>query len=140
MLPHTPHNLPVNFWAKYSQLTVNPWPVIANFAWLDLACGQLRDDLDTRGLRDNTIIFFVCDNGSIQDPAGVHRDAERSKPYAVSRRCRHTDHDLTGIDLTNEAAVANRSTVFGERYAEAACATNPAAVLPAGPPPITTTS
>ncbi|MGB7324678.1 MAG: sulfatase [Rubripirellula sp.] len=154
MLPHTPHNPPAELLAKSSKLTDSE-PVArywANVEWFDRTCGELLNDLDQRGLRDNTIIVYVCDNGWIQNPATANRDAERSKrtPYEGGVRTpimiswpghitprmdtehlastidlwptiakllgtKHPD-DLSGINLTNEATVANRSTVFGEQY------------------------
>ena len=36
--------------------------------WFDLTCGELMDNLDENGLRENTLIYYVCDNGWIQNP------------------------------------------------------------------------
>ena len=154
MLPHTPHNPPADLLAKYRKLTDSD-PVAsywANVEWFDRTCGELLDNLDERGLRKNTIIVYVCDNGWIQNPTTANRDAERSKrtPYEGGVRTpimiswpgkitprMDTEHlastidlwptlagllgtphpdDLPGINLTDDAAVKKRSTVFGEQY------------------------
>ena len=154
MLPHTPHNPPPDLLAKYQKLTDSE-PVArywANVEWFDRTCGEVLQHLDERGLRKNTIIVYVCDNGWIQDPTTANRDAERSKrtPYEGGVRTpimiswpgkivprMDTEHlastidlwptlagllgtshpdDLQGINLTDDAAVKERSTIFGEQY------------------------
>jgi arylsulfatase A-like enzyme len=62
-----------------------PLPVAKYFAmceWFDETCGQLLDILESKQLRDNTIVVYVTDNGWIQDPQGSGY-APRSKqtPY-----------------------------------------------------------
>lgn len=70
MLPHTPHNPPERWLAQFkdkcpSLATAKYW---ANIAWFDETCGQLLDHLDQQGLRDNTIVVYLADNGWEQDP------------------------------------------------------------------------
>jgi uncharacterized sulfatase len=50
--------------------------------WFDETCGQLLDYLDSRDLRNNTLVVYVTDNGWIQNPQG-RGFAPRSKqtPY-----------------------------------------------------------
>jgi uncharacterized sulfatase len=36
--------------------------------WFDETCGQLLAMIDDKGLRDNTLVVYVTDNGWIQDP------------------------------------------------------------------------
>ena len=50
--------------------------------WFDETCGQLLNLLDEKGIRENTIVVYVTDNGWIQDPQG-NNFAPRSKqtPY-----------------------------------------------------------
>ncbi len=71
-LPHRPHNPPQRLLDKY--IDKNLTPSIARYyamvEWFDETCGQLIDLLDNKGLRENTIIYYVCDNGWIQDPEG----------------------------------------------------------------------
>ncbi len=64
-LPHTPHNPPQELLEKYSQPGVSPGTAAyyAMCEWFDETCGQLLEMLDERGLRDNTLIVYACDNG-----------------------------------------------------------------------------
>lgn len=67
-LPHTPHNPPKRLLAKYQTpgLSAHVARYYAMCEWFDETCGQLLDDLDERGLRDDTIVVFAVDNGWIQ--------------------------------------------------------------------------
>jgi len=69
-MPHTPHNPPERLLEKYMGET--PHAAIASYwamcEWLDETCGQLLDYVDQKGLRDNTVVLYVCDNGWIQLP------------------------------------------------------------------------
>ena len=83
-LPHTPHNPPKRLLEKYTNKDL-PATVAKYYAmceWFDETCGQLVDHLDKSGVRDNTLIVYVCDNGWIQNPKSK-RYAPRSKqtPY-----------------------------------------------------------
>ncbi len=70
MLPHQPHNPPERLLAKYRPLT--PSEHVAKYwamcEWWDETVGQVLDSLDRRGLRDNTVVVYCCDNGWIQNP------------------------------------------------------------------------
>jgi uncharacterized sulfatase len=82
-LPHTPHNPPQRLLDKYQQ-DGRPPSIAAYYAmceWFDETCGQLLDYLDEKGLRDNTLVVYVTDNGWIQNPAGGGY-APRSKQTA----------------------------------------------------------
>ncbi|NNC88204.1 MAG: sulfatase-like hydrolase/transferase [Akkermansiaceae bacterium] len=83
-LPHTPHNPPEELFKKYQAKTDSAhvaryW---AMCEWFDRTCGELLDLLDDRGLRENTVVLYVTDNGWIQQPDSK-RFAARSKqsPY-----------------------------------------------------------
>lgn len=69
-LPHSPHNPPARLLEKYEQ-PGRP-PTIARYdamcEWFDETCGQLIGYLDKKGIRKNTLIVYVTDNGWIQDP------------------------------------------------------------------------
>jgi arylsulfatase A-like enzyme len=85
MLPHTPHTPPADLLEKYLKLAPSE-PVARYWAcveWFDRTCGELLDDLARRGLRDNTIIVYACDNGWLQNPDKANAFAPRSKlsPY-----------------------------------------------------------
>ena len=79
-LPHSPHNPPERLLAKYKDKTesIHIARYWAMCEWFDETCGQLLDALDKRGLRDNTLVLYVCDNGWIQLPKSGGSDP-RSK-------------------------------------------------------------
>ncbi|WP_417734067.1 sulfatase [Rosistilla oblonga] len=83
-LPHTPHNPPKRILDKYTQpgRSASVAKYYAMCDWFDETCGQVIDHLDAKGLRENTLIVYVTDNGWIQDP-NSSRYAARSKqtPY-----------------------------------------------------------
>ena len=64
-LPHTPHNPPGDILAHYQgrglgEQTANYY---AMCEWFDRTCGELIATLEQRGLRENTLIVYICDNG-----------------------------------------------------------------------------
>ncbi len=64
-LPHTPHNPPKRLLDKYSMKGRAP-DVAKYFAmceWFDETCGELLDHINRQGLRENTIVLYICDNG-----------------------------------------------------------------------------
>jgi arylsulfatase A-like enzyme len=67
-LPHTPHNPPERILKQYETEGLDP--ALAKYyamcQWFDETCGELIDYLDANGLRENTLIYYVCDNGWIQ--------------------------------------------------------------------------
>ena len=75
-LPHTPHNPPKRLLDNYNDLGLTPEiaKYYAMIEWFDETCGQLIDFLDKKGVRENTIIYYVCDNGWIQQPDGKSFD------------------------------------------------------------------
>ena len=80
MLPHQPHNPPDRLVQKYQSQT--PSELVAKYwamcEWWDETVGQVLDSLERRGLADNTVVVYCCDNGWIQDPDHP-RYAPRSK-------------------------------------------------------------
>jgi arylsulfatase A-like enzyme len=89
MLPHEPHNPPERILKKYQSPGRNEklaryW---AMCEWFDETCGELLGYLDRKGLRENTLVMFVVDNGWIQETGAVRTTrgnfAPRSKvsPY-----------------------------------------------------------
>lgn len=86
-LPHTP---PDSLLQKYLPLAPSE-PVAAYWAmcdFFDYTCGQLLDYVDDKGLNDNTLVIYVCDNGWVQDENKPNRYAEPSKrsPYNTGVR------------------------------------------------------
>jgi uncharacterized sulfatase len=70
MMPHSPHTPPERLLAKYREKTesIHVARYWAMCEWWDEVCGQLLDGLDRRGLREETLVFYTCDNGWIQRP------------------------------------------------------------------------
>ena len=79
-LPHAPHNPPKDLEEKYAKLTTSPY--IARYwamvEWFDQTTGDLLNFLKEKGLDENTIIVYTCDNGWIQSE-GSTKYASRSK-------------------------------------------------------------
>ncbi len=68
MMPHEPHNPPKRFLDKYvsDDRPIKLAKYYAMCEWFDETCGFLLDEIDRQGLRDNTLVIFVADNGWIQ--------------------------------------------------------------------------
>ena len=69
-LPHTPHNPPERLLKKYQTegRSAHVAKYYAMCEWFDETCGQLLDRIDATGVRDNTLVIYVTDNGWIQSP------------------------------------------------------------------------
>ena len=79
-MPHSPHNPPKALEEKYAKLTDSPhiaryWAMVE---WFDQTTGDLLHFLKEKGLEENTIIVYTCDNGWIQSE-GSTKYASRSK-------------------------------------------------------------
>lgn len=82
-LPHTPHNPPQRLLDKYKE--GHPLPVAKYYAmceWFDETCGELIGYFEKKGIRNNTLIIYICDNGWIQHPEKANRYDLRSKQTA----------------------------------------------------------
>lgn len=79
MLPHQPHNPPERLLKKYDVAgrDIHLARYFAMCEWFDETVGEVLGLLDERGLRDNTLVVFVIDNGWIQETGG-EADARRS--------------------------------------------------------------
>jgi len=96
-LPHTPHNPPAELLARY-QAEGRPANVAKYYAmctWFDQTCGELLGHLEGRGVLDDTLVVYVCDNGwapidrSAENPPGWWTDfAPRSKGSPFERGIR----------------------------------------------------
>ncbi len=69
MMPHEPHNPPQRLLKKYvaADRPLKLAKYYAMIEWFDETVGELLDYLDKKGLRDNTLVVFVVDNGWIQE-------------------------------------------------------------------------
>lgn len=102
-LPHSPHNAPKRFIDKYKDIAPNEstawyW---ANVDWFDETCGQLVDYLKSKGLYENTLFVYTCDNGWVPDPKQRNRFI-RSKQEPVEAGIR------TPIFLTHSGTLTPR--------------------------------
>lgn len=70
-LPHEPHNPPERLFEKYKGKGIRSDHVARYHAmveWFDETCGQLLNYLDAAGIRSNTFVVYIGDNGWIQQP------------------------------------------------------------------------
>jgi len=81
-LPHTPHNPPKRLLDKYTQegRAQDVAKYYAMCEWMDETCGELLGHLDKKGIRDNTLIFYICDNGWA--PRSVRSDDPHQKKFS----------------------------------------------------------
>lgn len=80
MMPHDPHTPPQRLFDKYkakapSAHVAKYWAMVD---WFDETCGELVRHIDDQGLKENTIVVYVTDNGWITNPQ-TGRYAEKSK-------------------------------------------------------------
>jgi uncharacterized sulfatase len=84
MMPHDPHTPPQRLFDKYKDKapTVHVAKYWAMVEWFDETCGQLLNHLDEQGLRENTIVVYVSDNGWITHPqTGRYADKSKQSQY-----------------------------------------------------------
>lgn len=83
-LPHTPHTPPQRLFDKYKSKGIESDHVARYYAmveWFDETCGALIEHLDREGVRENTLIVYIGDNGWIQDPeAGGFAPRSKQSP------------------------------------------------------------
>ena len=91
MLPHTPHDAPEEQLRLYRGRGLSGAAVgyYANVTRFDAVVGELRAELERRGLLERTLLVFVSDNGWDQPP-----DAERTHPSFDGPRGKRTLYDL----------------------------------------------
>ena len=65
LLPHTPLDAPQEFQALYENLGLTPQEssYYANVSWFDALVGAIVEDLEARGLRKDTLLVYLSDNG-----------------------------------------------------------------------------
>ncbi|MGC6565772.1 MAG: sulfatase-like hydrolase/transferase [Akkermansiaceae bacterium] len=83
-LPHTPHNPPKELYDKYLKLESNKFIAryYAMVEWFDQTCGELFDEVESRGLTGNTVFLYVTDNGWIQSPdSGRYAPLSKQDPH-----------------------------------------------------------
>ncbi len=140
-MPHTPHNPPKRLLDKYSA-SGKAAAYYAMCEWFDETCGQLLDHLAERGLSDNTMVVYICDNGwprsvkgspyelGVRTPIMV-RWPPRVKPRTeeatlassidivptILAACGVTPPaEMPGLNLLDSAAMGGREAIFGENF------------------------
>jgi hypothetical protein len=84
MMPHDPHTPPERLLAKYKDKVPNLHiaKYYAMVDWFDETCGELVKHIDDQGLKENTIIVYVTDNGWITNPqTGRYADKSKQSQY-----------------------------------------------------------
>lgn len=80
-MPHSPHTPPKRILSKYEKYDL-PESIAKYYAmieWFDETNGELFSHLEKRGLKDNTLIVYVSDNGWITNPKQTDRFLPKSK-------------------------------------------------------------
>lgn len=88
-LPHTPHNPPKALYEKYLKKENSKFVAryYAMVEWFDQSCGDLFEELEKRGLADNTVIIYVTDNGWIQSSDSArYAPLSKQAPYEMGIR------------------------------------------------------
>lgn len=146
-MPHTPHTPPQRLEDKYVAMGAGrESKYYAMCEWFDETCGDLLDHLDEKGLSDNTIIVYICDNGW----GSLGKGSVKASPYELGVRTPimikwagkvspHTDDEhlasnidlmptvlaacgldvpaeLPGISLLDHTAVSKRKNLFLETF------------------------
>jgi uncharacterized sulfatase len=88
MMPHTPHTPPARLLAKHSRHPEAIAKYYAMIEWFDETVGQLLEQLDKRGLSENTVIVYLADNGWVQpaEPQPLFATRAKLSPYDAGLR------------------------------------------------------
>lgn len=86
-LPHDPHNPPERLLKKYRGKgpTEAAEKYYAMVEWLDETTGELDDYLGKNGLKQNTVILYLADNGW-DAPRGYKGNSAKLSPYEMGIR------------------------------------------------------
>ena len=86
-LPHTPHNPPEEIFAKYKGKgpTEKAEKYYAMVEWFDQTCGELDTYLEQNGLKENTVILYLADNGWNAEK-GTSGGRAKLSPYEIGIR------------------------------------------------------
>jgi uncharacterized sulfatase len=87
LLPHDPHTPPAELLAKYKGKGPTPAAekYFAMVEWLDQTCGELDAHLTAQGLKENTVLLYLADNG--WDGAfGYQTNRAKLSPYETGIR------------------------------------------------------
>ena len=81
-MPHTPHTPPKRLLDKYVAKGVQERiaKYYAMCEWFDETCGELVNHIDNSGIKENTLVLYVCDNGWIQTEKGSYAPRSKRSP------------------------------------------------------------
>jgi arylsulfatase A-like enzyme len=71
--PHAPHQAAEEFKRLYPDLPENERNLWGEISGLDAAVGKLREELRHLNIADNTLLWFVSDNGGISGTSGIEK-------------------------------------------------------------------
>ena len=71
--PHAPHQAAGEFKKLYPDLTEEEQNLWGEISGLDAAVGKLRAELRRLNIADNTMVWFVSDNGGISKTSGIEK-------------------------------------------------------------------
>ncbi|WP_204344047.1 sulfatase-like hydrolase/transferase [Psychroserpens algicola] len=88
-LPHAPHTPPKRLLDKY--LPKAPTEYVAKYwamcEWFDETCGELFDIIEEKGLTENTLFVYVCDNGWVQNlNDSKYNEISKRSPFDLGMR------------------------------------------------------
>ncbi len=65
MLPHSPFNAAVDYTSQFQGLGLSNVTIqyLANVLWMDDVLGEVQEELESRGLHENTLVVYASDNG-----------------------------------------------------------------------------
>lgn len=87
-MPHTPHTPPARLFEKYKAKGVHQRiaKYYAMCEWFDETCGLLVNHIDKSGIKENTVVIYVTDNGWIQTKQGSYAPRSKRSPYEHGTR------------------------------------------------------
>ena len=87
-MPHTPHTPPARLLEKYKAKGVHERiaKYYAMCEWFDETCGALINHIDEAGIKENTLVLYVCDNGWIQTEQGGYAARSKRSPNGHGTR------------------------------------------------------
>jgi len=87
-MPHTPHTPPTRLFEKYKAKGVHERiaKYYAMCEWFDETCGELVNHIDDSGIKENTLVLYVCDNGWVQTEQGSYAPRSKRSPNELGTR------------------------------------------------------
>jgi arylsulfatase A-like enzyme len=80
-LPHTPHTPPLRLLEKHQSpgRADDVAKYHAMCEWFDETCGELLGHVESKGLSENTVVLYICDNGWVA--ASANKDDANQKDW-----------------------------------------------------------